>query len=233
MAKTNVSKMSSRDLWILIFYEWWKKYEKEVCCPLIGKFTRIKIGLWWDEDHWNIYNTYYKNVNIQLYPDEIKFLENSRFEARSKKDMFNLCLFLKDKLYGEDTDSLNKSKLITKPLLKSYISEGLSTLRQMCENNEGHFRCCNNRKDYFGWEIFCDGLHNDIDVCLSDDKTHWTVLYKEHGGKIQIQIYQDKIIFDGDATVDGRCGWVADYYKFRREMYDLYVYLNKRIFGIN
>ena len=31
----------------------------------------------------------------------------------------------------------NKSKLITKPQLKSYILEGLSTLRQMCDNNDG------------------------------------------------------------------------------------------------
>ena len=234
MSKINVSKMSSYDLWKLIFDEWWQKYKCEACYPIAGNFAQMEISLWWDEDHYNIYNTYYKNVNIQLYSDEIKFLENSRFEARSKKDMFNLYTFLKDKLYGEDTGSLNKSKLITKPQLKSYILEGLSTLRQMCDNNDGYFRyvCHKGADNCFEFQLFCNGLHNHIDVHLSDDKTHWTIFY-DGDIEIRIQIYQDKITFDEDATLDDCFVWLNNRNQFRREMYDLYVHLNERIFGVN
>lgn len=232
--KINVCKMRSHNLWNLIFNEWWRKYEYDVYYPLTAKFTQMEIDLWWNEDHWNIYNTYYKNVNIQLYSDEIKFLENSRFEARSKKDMFNLYTFLKDRLYGEDTGSLNKSRLITKPQLKTYILEGLSTLRQMCDNNEGYFRyvCHEGVDNCFELQLFCNGLHNHIDVYLSDNKTHWTVLYVGDS-KIRIKIYQDKITFKKDVTSSNHCGWADNYYQFRREMHDLYVYLNERIFGVN
>jgi hypothetical protein len=232
--KINVSKMRSHVLWNLIFNEWWRKYEYEVYYPLTSKYTQMEIDLWWDEDHWNIYNTYYKNTNIQLYSDKIKFLENSRFEARSKKDMFNLYTFLKDKLYEEDTGSLNKSKLITKPQLKSYILEGLSTLRQMCDNNEGYFRyvCHTGMDNCFELQLFCNGLHNHIDVNLSDDKTHWTVLYVGDI-EIRIQIYQDKITFDEDVKLDDCFVWLNNRNQFRREMHDLYAYLNKRIFGAN
>ena len=234
MPKTNVCKMSPYDLWNLIFNEWWCKYEYEVHYPSTPKFTHMEINLWWDEDHWNIYNTYYKNVNIQLYSDEIKFLENSRFEARSKEDMFNLYTFLKDKLYEKDTGSLNKSKLITKPQLKSYILEGLSTLRQMCDNNEGYFRyeCHKGVDDRFELHLFCCGLHNDIDVYLSDDKTYWTVLYNGDS-KIRIQIYQDRMTFDEDAILNSCFVWENNHNQFKREMHDLYTHLNERIFGAN
>ena len=86
-------------------------------------------------DYWGIYNDFYQeeNINIKIFKDHIEFIEDSKFIAFTREEMYSLYTFLKEKIFGNKDELSNN--IIKDPTNVNIFKHIKSVMRRYPEDS--------------------------------------------------------------------------------------------------
>lgn len=258
----NNKELVSRDELFPLVKGWVKQVASRLGAEIMTSFPRDKrlwfyltttdlgnlyryIGVSLIEDHWEIFNDWYAEefVNIRIFNDRIEFNENSKFTDFTREVMYNLYTLLKEIIFN-NKEPISQDKLFS--LIDAYRISHLDGNWES-SSGDGYF--------YFYYRFLCDSVADSDDECSENildvstkldsidrvfsnlvsngvfDKciiahlkyNHWEIYTDKNAEHANIRIYNGCIVFNEDSKFTDLT---------REKMYDLYTFLNERIFCI-
>ena len=198
------------------------------------------------EDHWVIYNDWHAEefINIKIFKDHIEFNEDSMFVDFTKEEMYNLYTLLKEIIFN-NKEPISQTELFS--LIDDYCISHLDG-NWKSSSGDGYFyfyyrflRDSFKDSDDVEWsenissvsdkideidQLFSDLVSNgafDKRIIAHLEYNHWSIYTDKNAENVNIRIYNDRIVFDEDSKF-------TDF--SREEMYNLYTFLNERLFGV-
>jgi hypothetical protein len=198
------------------------------------------------KDHWVIYNDWYAEefINIRIFKDNIEFNEDSTFTDFTREEMYNLYTLLKEIIFN-NKEPISQDKLFS--LIDDYRISHLDGNWES-SSGDGYFYFCyrfprdsvedsdddecsenildvSNKLDSID-RVFSNLVSNGVfDKCFIAHLkyNHWEIYTDKNAEHANIRIYNGCIVFNEDSKF-------TDISK--EEMYNLYTFLNERLFGV-